>query len=440
MSSWQNYKQMKKIIIPIIVISASIMLFLSKCKKEDKEVDYTYNFYDVRWSTDISDNDGDGYVSGAILNCFINLEENVTRNVYAELYFRLEETDEIVYYSSSDEFEFVGVDSPLLITFSIGAAVSELAQGNYKFFVEVYEVGSNRLEASTEGTNLELSQKFERIKNDQNYSVKASWSNDEDNNSDGYSYHSSLSIDVDITDALTKSLRAEIFYKTPGELDDTYTLYKTTSPFDITGAVTSDAVNVNVGREPDTIPHGEYDFKILVYEAFGFFPVATLNYDDDNSLRKSFQKKKDDNYYIKINAETIDWTAMTDGDSDEWASSRTLTVDVDMEKDTSVLDIMAKLYIKHPDSTSYSVFDSTAVFTITGHNTSDAVNFTVTDKYIIQYSDPSENDTIYIDSLRYNFMIEAKCVPFNINITKASISADSIAILKDVQFESVGDD
>ncbi len=431
---------MKKLIISIIFISAAIVLLFNQCKKEEQETDYTYSFYDVRWSDDESDNDADGYASGAILNCFVNLAEDVTRNVYAELYFRLEGSDEVVYYSSSSDFVFDGLDSPLMISFPIGAAVSDLAQGNYEFIVEMYEVGSTRLEATTEGSENEIFKQFERLKNDQSYTVTATWSNDEDTNTDGYAYYSTLNINVDLTDALTKNLKAEVLYKVTGTTDDTYTLYKTISSFEITGISTADIVNVNVGREPDTLTHGEYDFKILVYERFGFFPVAVLTYEDDNNLRKGFQKKTDDNYYITLSADGLSWTATTDSDGDGYARSRTLTVDVNMVKDTSNLNIMTKLYIKHPDSSSYSVFDSTGVYSITGQNTSDAVNFVVSNRYIIQYSDPAQNDTIYIDHLKYNFLVEAESRPLDLNITKAAISADSTDVLKDIQLESVAQD
>ncbi len=431
---------MKKTIVQILLITATLILFFNNCKKEEQEVDYTYTFYDVRWSDNISDNDADGYASGAILNCFVNLEENVTRNIYAELYFRLENSDEIIYYSSSSEFVFDGVDSPLLIPFSIGAVVSDLAQGNYEFIVEIYEVGSDRLEASTDGSELKIFKQFERLLDDQSYIVTATWSDDEDTNTDGYAYNSTLNINVDITDELSKNLKAEVLYKTTGAEDDTYKVYKTLESFEITGSNTDDSVNINVGRNPDTLSHGEYDFKILVYERFGFFPVATLSYENDNNLRKKFQKKTDDNYYITINTDDINWSSSTDNDGDGYARSRTLTVDINMEKDSSELNIITKLYIKHPDSTSYSTFDSTAVYTIIGKNTSDAINFVVSNRYIIQYSDPAQNDTIYIDHLRYDFMLEAESRPFDLNITKASISADSLTILRNVQFESAGDD
>jgi hypothetical protein len=421
-----------KYYISIILTVITFITFFS-CDKEE-EVDYNYNFYDARWSGDYSDQDSDGYATSRLLRCFLNLEEDVTRNVYAKVYYRTDTVSEYVYYSDTREYEFKGIESPLIMEIALGALEKELYVGSYNFLIEVYEVGSERLEAeiSDKDTSVLGNIKFEKLKDDQNVSLSAKWTEQEDLNADGYNSYSKLIFDANLDVGISKDYEAMLYYRLVDETD--YTLFEKSEMFTVTGSNPNDSIEFNIGRKPDELPMGEYTFRIALYEYGSFFPVAYLEPEEATVLQNlMFQTKDEDSYFYEIKSAV--WGTGTDNDADGYYQIRNLIIDVNVDKDVNRV-VFANIYIKHRDSTNFMCYDSTIVFTINGASANDIFTKEISsNKLIIYQAAQNDMDTTIIDSAKYSFMIDIyENVPYQDRTVKASFSGE---ILNLQNFENI---
>jgi len=434
--------------IIVFFVSVFVISIILQCQKESVNPQDNYNFYDLRWNPEFSsvddpDADEDGYETSAILHCFVNLELDIISQVFIKLYYRPAGSSETYQlYTISDTLDFDGIDSPLLIPITIGAQISELPHNNYEFMAELYEADSKSENpepvASTKNSEtINAVKKFEKLGEDRDISLSAEWIKLTDNNKDGYIAQATLKVDVGMAQITgTSELRIEIQYKKSSEENSQYRLYTKSEHFE--AGLFPESQEITIGAKPDTIPHSEYDFKVLVYKTSGFMPIASLTSEENTKLKKKFQTFKDDNYFYHININRLEWIASVDLNNNGWAQSRTLRVDVDMEKDTSIRDIITMLYIMHEDSSSFIVIDSQK-HSISGYQPDDFRAFEISGSYEIEY-----NDTLYefeIEKAHYNFMIEVfEDVPESQRISKASVSSDSVEILKHIKFESAVDD
>ena len=411
----------------LIIISSDILLTLS-CKKEQPEKVYHYSFFSVKWDSEELDEDQDGYITSGILNCLINLEENESRMIYADIYYKLKSSEEYIFYSTIEIRDFNGVDSPLLMQIPIGATETSLAYRIYDFVVEIFEEDAKNPSVSSASDTMFLAtQNFEFLADDQIYSVTASWDNDLDNNEDGYVQSSELYYDVDILSNLEKQVYVEFYLKESAETE--WTLFETTENFGITGIADTDIDFVNVGKKPKELSNGEYDLKILVYEWGGFFPVASLDSETSTVLNaKKFQSLNDDSYYYTIKENSINWSSIVDTDGDSYNESAVLEFDIDVDKE-AIRELIAKVYVKHQDSTSYICYDSTDVFSVTYNNTEKQ-------QMIISSAVPYTDDNIYLVHAEYDLMISIfENVPYNQRIEMYSIGSNVETKLNNQKFE-----
>jgi len=384
-----------KILITFVAIIAIVIIH--SCKK-DEAVVYHYSFYSVNWDDIVSDSDADNYVTSGILNCLVNLEENVTRKIYANVYYKLISSEEYIFYCSTNLITFDGTSSPLFIQIPIGSAQTELAYGTYDFVVEIFEDGADSPSATTAtDITFKATKNFERLADDQVYSVTATWKNDIDLTGDGYVRSSVLYYDVNILNNLEKNVYAEIYIK---NVDSSkWKLINTSGEFSIVGNQSNDADSVQIGLQPDELRNGQYNFKILIYEYGSFFPVAAIDNQTSNALNaKKFQTLFDDSYYYNIATNSIIWKSVRDIDGDSYLDSAVLEFDVNVDKQAT-RDVFAKIYVKNHDSTNYNGYDSTNLFRITYNNSSDKQQMVVKSSKIYSVH------KLYLDSAFYDFTI-----------------------------------
>ncbi len=347
----------------LYIITIAAFLFNQSCTKP--EIDYTYEIKNLHWTDEGLDHDLDGYATSRTLECQINLLENVERDITIKVYYKLSETSEYIFYHSYEKPGFIG-GSDVTVLIPIGL-VQELTEGTYSFLIEVYEKDNKRLEASAEIENAQ----FERLITDQNFDLKVWWNEFDDYDHDGFPRTAFMNIDINVTMNISKVIQAEVFWQKAGTEDD-YTSYFKSDYYSITGE-SPDTLRVPTGFYPDTLGHGMYNFKIIVYEKNVFSPV--LIYESELSIAlelRPFETDLEDGFTYSLNHENMLWQYIIDLDTDGYAQSKVLAIDVDIDKQETVR-IFAKIFRKGPDDEDYEVLDSTDVFTVTGSTANDVV-------------------------------------------------------------------
>ena len=353
------------------------------------EIDYTYTLSDLHWTDEGLDHDLDGFVTSRTLQATLNLLEQVQRDVVIRVYYRLSETSNYIFYQSLEMPGITGgTDTPVRIPIGLS---HELSHGTYSFLVEVYEVDNKRLEASSEIENTQ----FERLVSDQNFDLLVWWTDPDDYDHDGFPRSAFLNIDVNVTLNISKEIKAAVFYKKAGTEDD-YVSYFKSNYYTIQGE-SKDTLSVPTGFYPDTLGHGLYNFKIVISERNVFSPV--LIYESDLSIileERPFETDLEDGFKYTINPENMEWQFVVDVDTDGFARSKVLVLDVDIDKQESV-NVFAKIFRKGPDDEDYLVLDSTDVFKVTGSTAADKVLFPVNGTYV--------TDSVLMPHGIYDFML-----------------------------------
>lgn len=375
--------------IKIVFTIAFIGLFLinNSCKKE--EIDYTYEILDIQWVDDGLDFDQDGYVTSRTIKFFVSLLEDVQRDIVIKVYYKLSETKEYIFYSSTDKPGIVGgEDMPVFLELGLNP---ELSEGMYSFLIEVSEMDSDRAEASVE---IE-SAPFERLVGDQNYDLIAWWTNPYDYDYDGFPRSADLNLDINITNNVTKEIRVEVLYKN-AVTDDEYTSYFKSEYYQITGE-NADSLTIPTGVYPDTLKHGAYNFKVIVVEKRGFSPVLIFDSELSNDLKQiPFETNLDDGYYYTLNATNTEWKYIIDNDEDGYSQSRILRLDMDIDKPETV-NVLAKIFRKGIDEEDYLIMDSTSIFPIFGSSINDTI--------WIPFSNVTIEDTLKMPHGEWSFML-----------------------------------
>ena len=419
-----------KFIIAALIFLAVAFHFCDVSEVEEVE-DYTYSITKVWW-TDSVDNNSDGYLTSKTLNLNLDLKENVTRTVLAQIYYKLEDAATYSFYGFSEEYIFEGVNSPLSMEMIIGVPNKELNRGIYEFQIEIYEKDSDRREAiisakDSNGTVL-TGQTFEELASDQIYTLTTWWNQIYDHNENGYARFATLGLNVDIDGDYEKELTANILIKGPGE--DEYEPYLSSDKFTIKGTDISDSLNFLIGARGEELSSGMYDFKIELKEIGSFYPVASADADNDVNLNDvKFELYDEDSYLYSIVSETLNWIDPADNDNDGYTTFRKFVLDVNVDKDAT-RDMFAKIYVRHPDSTEYQIYDSTAVFQIYGSANIDTIQI------------PVGTAGVALDSAKYSFIIAVyEDVPDSMKVVEANIGGDKEGdILYMQQFETAAQD
>lgn len=397
-----------KLFISTFVIA---MLFVTvSCDTTEvvEETSYTYSVSKVSWSDPI-DNDKDGYATNGVLTVFVNLEEDVTRNIDVRVYFLAAGGGAYSFYTSVNDIEFKGIDSPIPVQVMVGAPNRELIYGNYDFKIEIHESGSESIKATAEKGDTEIEgadqlggQKFETLAADQIYDVKVHWENINDQNGNGYATDASLFVDVNIEQNLTKEVKVELYHKERSKSD--YTLYASSPQYQINFDDSSDVYKFEIGTPPLELMMGIYDFKIIVYETGIYSPVAMLDSASiepmADSLRgRKFETGNDDGYFYTIDTSRIFWTDRYDFNMNDYTVSRTLNLNVDVDKEES-RQIWVQVYYKETDSVNYNFFNSyyeDSPWSINGGNdTNDIVSIAI---------GPLADTTKNLNKHNYDFLV-----------------------------------
>jgi hypothetical protein len=353
------------------------------------EEDYTYSISKVWW-TDSIDANFDRYATSRRLNFTIRVLENVSRRINARIFHKLHEASSYTFYSFLGERDVQGGNVDNNFSVAVGSPNTELIRGIYDFKIEVFETRSNRTEVVT--TPVELNslgnQKFEESTKDKNFSINIRWVDTKDRNENGYYQNARLRINVDVDAALEKSINLKLLYKPSSA--SVYQLYHTFTDYKIFGNSLLDTVSCFVGSEKLELEYGAYDFRIELYETgrSTFSALADETTPELNDVK--FEKESDDEFYYTLS--NIAWSNAIDLDSDTYTQFRRLNFKIDVDKNVE-RTLFAKLYYRHPDSSDYSRYDSTAHFKITGKS--------ATNTFFINVG----TSKVSLDSSKYDFLI-----------------------------------
>ena len=406
----------------------SLILLNPACKKE--EIDYTYDILDIQWADDGLDFDQDGYITSRNLQFSVSLLEKETRDIEIKVYYKLSETKEYVFYSSTDIVGVVGGENtPVLIKLGLNP---ELTKGMYSFLIEVYETDNNRIEASKEIENM----LFERLATDQNYELEAWWTDQYDYDFDEFPRSANLHINVNVTNEVKKNVKVEVLYK-KALIDSAYTSYFKSDYYEISAA-DDDVIVVETDDLPRDMGQGPYDFKIIVMEKNVFSPVLIYDGELASSLNLvPFESEWEDFYHYSLNLENTKWVQEVDADGDGFVVSRILRLDMDIEKDETV-SIKAKVYRRpvireidednDDDDDDFVLIDSTKYFQISGASISDTIWLPI-GNYIA-------DSTLMMDSAKWEIMLSIfEVVPNDTIEFRYAIDSIDNTFFRNLKFE-----
>ncbi|NJD21770.1 MAG: hypothetical protein FIA82_03745 [Melioribacter sp.] len=405
-----------------LLFAVTLFIITASCNTVE-DIDYTYSV-DKVWWTDKIDGNQDSYTQFRRMNFIVLLKEGVTRKIQARIYYKPVDASTMTLYGTSPELEVNGNDIDNNLSFAIGVPNKELSRDVYDFSIEIYEVNNSRLEAQSDSQHVELfNNKFEESENDNPCHVNFWWSDNYDRNNNTYLRYSTMNVNVFSNKAFNKKVDVKIFYKKSTE--DTYKLFQSKNDYQVKGELV-DTLKYVFGLPELKLVHGQYDFRIEVYRTDIDALVAIKDQEDPLLNDIEFESDEEDSYHYKISK--VWWSNSVDIDADLFTKYRDLNFDVDVEENEDRI-VYAKIYYLHPDSTDYTFYDSTAVFTIRGTS--------ALDKYAIGIGTPRTE----LDSNRYNFLISIYEI---LNVTdksvEATVSGDVDTLLYKQKFETLAQD
>lgn len=411
--------------VPGFIYIIFILIIISACSTTDEERDYTYSISKAWWS-DSLDSNTDGYVQQKTLNFSVLLIENVSRNINARVYYKRADGSSFSFYAYTLEKVVQGGNIENDLSIKIGKPNKELNRGMYDFLIEVYEINNSRMEASTEGIDSTIlyNNAFESFGEDKTYEITSWWTDSFDGSNNGFWRYSRLNIDIDVDDGSSKIVDANILYRDSASTE--YNSYYNFSGIEVNGITTADSVSLMVGKGLGELSHNIYDFKIELYEHETHQLVAYSDESDPNMNDIKFETEDEDTYYFSI--VSVLWSDAVDSDGDGFMSSRKLTFNVDVDKPVEC-PLIAKFFIRDPDTSDYQIYDSTGIFNIYGATEIDEFTFTV------------GNSQVKLDSNYFDFLISVYEVDADTaGRAAAYISANFESTLADQQFETAEQD
>jgi hypothetical protein len=422
---------MKKAIIMLSILAIVASMF--SCNTVDEEPNYTYDIDSVWWS-DVIDGNSDSYSQFERLNFNVHLKENVSQNINGRVYYKLKEASNFSFYAFSEDKRIIGGNEDNFLFVSIGSPNKELQRGVYDFKIEIFQNNQSDIKATPDSLQLiELSNKqFELSEYDNTYTLTVDWINKDDKNGNGFSRSASLIIDANNSENISRNLDAKIYFKKNNE--NNFVLYDERNNFEIFGDSETDTIVIPIGTTNFELEHAEYDFRVDLFEAGKNNLLAFEDMENPLLNNQKFESEDDDSYYYTISS--VWWSDSTDMDGDSFTSIRKLNYNIDVDKDES-RTLFAKVYMRlheaNPtDSSNYDIlYDSTAIFTISGASESDSY-----------FSWIGTDTTTTLDSNRYDILITIyDAISFDTTETAAvSLSGFTEPILNDQYFETTSQD
>ncbi len=402
-----------------LIVFIPLIFFFDSCKKIEEE-NRTYSIDKVWWSDSIDTNQ-DGYAQYRKLNFDLLLVEKTTATVDARVYYKLDDASSYTFYAYMGEQNAQGGSTDNNFFIPIGKPNKELPRGSYDFKIEVFEPKSGKVVAVTgskDSTALTMRQ-FEQSTDDKSYSIKTSWSDQRDKNGNGFLAYARLNITVNIDTTLKKNVYAKLLYK--NSLDNTYQLYYQFPAFTIFDHDPGDTVSYIVGSPTIELQTGSYDFRIEVYEANSNLLVALADESTSDLKDVKFEPEDSDSYHYTISK--VWWSDQKDNDGDGYTQFRNLHFQTDVDQNAN-RTVYAKVFFQPPDSTNYSLYDSTANFNISGTSQNN--------NYVVGIGGPSTQ----LDSAKYNFLISIyEPTTDTVEAFQTSISAADDSVLANQKFE-----
>lgn len=408
-----------------LIFFAVLIIFLNDSCKKIEEENYTYSIDKIWWADSI-DTNLDGYAQYKRLNFNIHLVENTARTIDARVYYKLNDASSYTFYAYMGEHNIQGNNTDNNLFVSIGKPNKELPRDFYDFKIEIFEPKTGKTVAASDSKDSTVltMQRFEESSNDKNYSIKTWWSDKYDRNSNGYWRYAKLNINVDIDTTLKKNVYAKLYYK--NSLDNSYTLYYQFPGFSIFDHDSSDTVSYIVGSPTTELQSGTYDFRVEVYESDSNILVAFADESQPELHDVKFESEENDTYHYSIS--NVSWSNQIDLDGDGYTQYRKLSFKTDVDQNANRA-IYAKVFYLHPDSTDYSLYDSTANFNISG--TSQNNNYTVNIGGV----------STQLDSAAYDFLISIyEPSQDSVEAFQVSISAANDSVLAKQKFETTKTD
>jgi len=352
-------------------------LEITKDKKPHiKTSTISYSIYSAGTS-DVVDNDGDGYSRYRKLNLDIDVSSG-THTIYTKVYYKSTSSSSYSSYFTSSDFDITDNDSSDAIWIAMGSPNTELSHGSYDFRVDVYDASNDQKVASVDASSDSdlAGELFETASQDGATSTvsfniySANMSDIEDMDGDGYSSYRKLNIDVDVSSG-THTIYIKAYYKLSSS--SSYSSYFTSSDFNITDDSSDDAYWFSVGSPNPELSHGSYDFRLDIYDASNEQKVASIDASSNSDLAGELFEtisQDDETNTHSYSIYSADMSDVEDTDGDGYSRYRKLNLDVDVSSGTHT--IYAKVYYKLESSSSYSFYFTSSDFEITDNSSNDA--------------------------------------------------------------------
>ena len=413
----------------IFAVFAIVLVFLSqRCKTVEEEPDYTYSIDSVWWSDSIDANH-DGFTSYRKLNFDVHLKEDVSRAIRGRVFYQPVEASEFTFYAFTEKTLAVGKNHDNILGVPVGKPNRELDRGLYNFKIEIYEEGGSRKEAATgkKDSLILYNNAFEKTETDNSYSLNVYWRDGFDNDQDGYWSYAYLVLDANNDADVTRNLEAKVYYKSASEAEYSQDNLYADLSFTITNSSPNDTVSIPVGIAPNDFDHGEYDFRVELYEK-GTNTLVVISDEENTPALSNVKLETEDEDTFHFTIDKVWWTDFVDLDKDSYTSQRKLHFDVNVDRNRT-FPVYAKVFEKLPDSTEYDLYDSTAYFNVTGTNTDDAYS-------VIVGTTKAE-----LDSASYDFLISVfQTVNDTGEIIRYTVSSATLDTLKLQKFETAHQD
>ncbi len=226
---------------------------------------------------------------------------------------------------------------------------------------------------------------------------------------------------------VTRNLEAKVYYKSASEAEYSQDNLCADLSFTITNSSPNDTVSIPVGIAPNDFDHGEYDFRVELYEK-GTNTLVVISDEENTPALSNVKLETEDEDTFHFTIDKVWWTDFVDLDKDSYTSRRKLHFDVNVDRNRT-FPVYAKVFEKLPDSTEYDLYDSTAYFNVTGTNTDDAYS-------VIVGTTKAE-----LDSASYDFLISVfQTVNDTGEIIRYTVSSATLDTLKLQKFETAHQD
>lgn len=283
------YEQSSERLEASLQASDSLGTSLHNQKFESLSTDQIYNV-NITWS-DIFDNNKNGYAQTANLKIDVNVEKNISKDVFLTLFYKKSGETNYTAYKTESTFTIHYQDHGDAIDIGVGTKLNgELENGEYDFQVVVYEAKTQNIVAVLDPAESDsLSRrKFETRDEDSYYYTinygTIQWTDKVDLNNNGYTSSRKILIDVDVDKNTERELYASVYYVNEDSIQGDSTQYNEyytdkNTFYKIFGQSSIDPISLEIGALQDTTKYlfkGKYNFILNFYEKGDTNIVATV--------------------------------------------------------------------------------------------------------------------------------------------------------------------